>query len=105
MRSISPEARTIEHCVRARGGRAQKAGPKPASLSVDGGRDQAKRSVLFLRRYASQPSPRKPRISMAQVEGSGTAPTVIMSVPQLGSCGSSNISYPTLASGHILLVQ
>jgi hypothetical protein len=34
--------------------------------------DQAKRSEAFLR-YATKPTPKKPRIIIAQVDGSGTA--------------------------------
>ena len=33
--------------------------------------DQAKRIVLFFRRYAIQPSPRKPKIIISHVEDSG----------------------------------
>jgi hypothetical protein len=38
--------------------------------------DQAKRTAVFLRRYAMKPSPQKPRIIMAHVEGSGTAAAI-----------------------------
>ena len=41
---------------------------------VQAGRDQAKRSASFLR-YAMKAIPRKPRIIVVQVEGSGTAET------------------------------
>jgi hypothetical protein len=50
--------------------------PKAASLNPDGDVGQAKRNdgPLF-RRYAIKPSPQKPRMIIAQVEGSGMAAT------------------------------
>src|ERR1700733_31257 len=47
--------------------------PEAASLKPDGDVGQATRSAPLFRRYATKPSPQKPRIIMAQVEGSGTA--------------------------------
>ena len=46
----------------------------PSKCRADVAANQAKRSV-FLLRYAMKPTPRKPRSIIAQVEGSGTAPT------------------------------
>src|SRR3984957_4655848 len=47
--------------------------------------DQARRSAgpLLLRRYAMKPRPTKPKIIMAQVEGSGTAATTGASIEKL----------------------
>jgi hypothetical protein len=49
--------------------------------------DQAKRIVLFFRRYAIQPSPRKPKIIIAHVEGSGTG-AATWRTRKLPTCGS-----------------
>lgn len=51
----------------------QKDLPKAVLSVTDGGPAQAKLGVLFLRRYVIQPNPRKPRIIIPHVEGSGTA--------------------------------
>jgi hypothetical protein len=52
----------------------KKSHPKPAFLSQRRGCDHATFSaVLFLRRKAMKPTPMKPMIIIAQVEGSGTA--------------------------------
>jgi len=46
--------------------------------------DQAAINARFdLRRYVMKPTPAKPKISMAQVEGSGTSATVLMVTFQL----------------------
>ena len=62
-------------------GRKQKDRPKAVSLHIlIGAEDQAARSaVLLRRRYAMKPTPAKPMIIMAQVDGSGTAADMEMS--------------------------
>jgi hypothetical protein len=61
----------------------QKDRPKAVSLYSDRAGDQAMPSgALFgFRRYATKPRPQKPRIIIAQVEGSGMADIVASIVP------------------------
>jgi hypothetical protein len=57
----------------------QKDRPKAAFRSHEGIAYVAFSAIAFFRRYAIKPMPAKPRIIIAQVDGSGTAPTLLTS--------------------------
>jgi hypothetical protein len=69
-------------CVSLRSGlntRSCKQKDRPKTVSEEAGVQAARNARPFcFRRYAMKPTPKKPRITIAQVEGSGTA---AMSVP------------------------
>ena len=70
-----PAGSLATHPWRTRSGRSnkQKTARRRPLCKPDCDADQASRSLPPFRRYAMKPTPQKPRIIIAQVDGSGTA--------------------------------